>query len=79
MTSADDTLIVVTADHAHTMAIVGYASRGNPILGLYHITSSKDHSVNLNMKTLSDIRTVHVQVLLFGSVDNLSTIQKDNI
>ncbi|XP_054285830.1 membrane-bound alkaline phosphatase-like [Macrosteles quadrilineatus] len=30
----DDTLIVVTADHAHTMTMSGYPARGNDILGL---------------------------------------------
>ncbi|XP_026462591.1 alkaline phosphatase-like [Ctenocephalides felis] len=41
-TSEDETLIVVTADHAHTLSISGYPIRGNDIFGLANPKADDD-------------------------------------
>ena len=38
LTDPDDTLIVITADHAHVMSLGGYPARGENLFGKFSIT-----------------------------------------
>lgn len=49
---ADETLIVVTSDHAHTMSISGYSKRGEDILGLNsELAADMQHYTTLSYGT----------------------------
>lgn len=41
MTDPSETLIIVTADHGHTMTFAGYPHRGNPITGVVRSVNSQ--------------------------------------
>ncbi|XP_055381416.1 alkaline phosphatase-like [Condylostylus longicornis] len=73
MTSSKDTLIVVTADHSHTMSISGYSTLNNDILGLNSLRSNID---GLPYATLSYANGPDTKRSLNGSRINL---EKDDI
>ncbi len=52
-TDPEETLIVVTADHSHTLTLAGYPKRGNPILGLVVGSSGEAAPDNAPAKDLS--------------------------
>ncbi len=44
----DETLIIVTADHSHTLFIQGYPGRGNNIMGLVRQAGAELHTLDRN-------------------------------
>ncbi|MBA3695995.1 MAG: alkaline phosphatase [Methylotenera sp.] len=64
----DETLIIVTADHSHTMTLSGYAKRGNPILDKVVLPGSDSPALALDHKPYTVINYVNGK----GNIENMS-------
>ncbi len=77
-TDPKDTLIIVTADHSHTLTIAGYPKRGNPILGLVHDVDG-DMSVALDGKPYTTLGYANGPGAVSGERENLSLLDTNDI
>ena len=77
MTNSDDTLIIVTADHSHTLTISGYARRGNPILGLSSMSIDGKPSKALDGKPYTTLGYMNGPGACTATEDGFDCTRKD--
>jgi alkaline phosphatase len=65
----EHTLIVVTADHDHTMVMNGYPKRGNPILGIVRDYATGQPAIDADGKTYT--------TLVYGGGPNRQEVRSD--
>jgi alkaline phosphatase len=65
----DNTLIVVTADHDHTMVLSGYPKRGNPVLDIVRGYATGEPTRDADGKTFT--------TLMFGNGPNRPDVRAD--
>jgi alkaline phosphatase len=74
-TSRDDTLVIVTADHSHTMTMSGYAKRDTPILGLVKEQDGK-LTLGTDGKPYTELSYANGPSALFGGIEKGATEAK---
>ena len=74
-TSRDDTLVIATADHSHTMTMSGYAKRDTPILGLVKELDGKN-TLASDGKPYTELSYANGPSALFGGIEKGATEPK---
>ncbi len=84
MTNDEDTLIVVTADHSHTVTFAGYQPLGNPILGLVRKingdgTPSDELALALDGKPYTTLGYMNGPGSVLGTADAAAMLEREDL
>ncbi|TFF20583.1 alkaline phosphatase [Jiella endophytica] len=77
MTDDEDTLIIVTADHEHSIALNGYCGRGSPILGLCYEVNTATGEGNMKHADTPNLGADNKPYTVIGYLNGAGSVLKE--
>ena len=77
LTDDEDTLIIVTADHEHAIALNGYCGRGSPILGLCFEVNTKTGDGNMKHAETPNLGADKKPYTVIGYLNGAGSVLKE--